>query len=238
MDTHFSNLEEFLNQEGMIVLMDKPLGWTSFDVTNKVRVHLKYSYGINKSKAGHAGTLDPLATGLLILCLGKATRKISTLQNLPKTYTGVFRLGSATPSYDRETKISETSPTDHITEPMIMEAAKAFEGDIMQEPPLYSAIKLGGKRAYKFARNKQNITIAPRPVKIHKFEITEIDGIDVHFIIECSKGTYIRSIARDFGVKLKSCAYLNELRRVKIGDHDVNDAYNINEIDKIFRKTF
>lgn len=215
--------------------MDKPLEWTSFDVANKLRAHLKYHYDIPKMKVGHAGTLDPLATGLLLVCVGIKTRSISLLQEMKKTYTGTFRLGATTPSFDAETQISEVMPWEHITQKMITQAANSFVGEIMQEPPLYSAIKLGGKRAYDMARSQKEVVLMPRPVTIYEFEITGVENQEVEFIITCSKGTYIRSVARDFGRILGSCAYLTSLRRTHIGEYNVENAFTIHNYDEAFR---
>jgi tRNA pseudouridine55 synthase len=231
-----SDLKHFLDQEGMVVPFDKPLGWTSFDVVNKVRVFLKYRYGIPKVKTGHAGTLDPLATGLLLICIGKATRSIQTLQELPKTYTGTILLGSVTPSLDAETEVSETCPTAHITHEMIYQAAAGLTGTIRQTPPLFSAIKLDGKRAYKMARNNEEIVIPDREVVIHSFNIIRIDGDTIHFEISCSKGTYIRSVARDIGRMLDSCGYLTSLQRTSIGHFHLENAKDINTLGGAFEE--
>lgn len=211
--------------------MDKPLGWTSFDVINKVRVHLKYAYRLPKIKVGHAGTLDPLATGLLLVCLGKATRQITELQELGKRYTGIIRLGETTPSFDGETEISETMPWQHITADQIHAMANQLSGPQMQIPPLYSAIKLDGQRAYKMARKQIDAEIPARPVVIQHFLITQINQQDLHFDIACSKGTYIRSLARDLGLLLGSCAYLTQLQRTNIGHYDVANAFGLEDFD-------
>lgn len=234
MDSDYNKLEEYLKETGLILPFDKPLGWTSFDVTNKVRVHLKYAHNIKKIKAGHAGTLDPLATGLLLICIGKTTKKISELQDLPKTYTGTFRLGISTPSFDGETEISERMPTDHITHEMIRASAKKFVGNIMQVPPEFSAIKIGGKRAYTLARNDLKVELKPRPVMIFDFNVISIDNQDVNFEIKCSKGTYIRSVARDIGKMLNTCATLTALRRTQIGSYNVNESFSIENLKDAF----
>lgn len=231
------SLKEYLDKTGLILSVDKPFGWTSFDVINKVRIYLKYQHGIPKAKVGHAGTLDPLATGLLLICAGKATRQITTLQDLSKTYTGTFRLGATTPSFDAETAISEELPTQHITHEMMLEAARSLTGPIMQEPPLFSAIKLDGKRAYTLARKNQDVVLASRPVHIEDFQITSVQDDMAGFSITCSKGTYIRAIARDFGRLLLSCAYLTELRRTRIGSYEVGSAISVEELDKVFSVT-
>ena len=218
-------LEDF--KEGQIILIDKPLNWTSFQVVNKIRWTICKQFGIKKIKVGHAGTLDPLASGLLILCTGKMTKQIESLQAQTKTYTGLIQLGSTTPSYDLETEIDETYPTDHIDENSVEEVTKQFKGDILQKPPLFSAIKKDGKRLYKHARKGQKIEVEARPVQIHKFESKLNDDMTVEFLIECGKGTYIRSIAHDFGQALNSGGHLIELRRTAIGDHNVDDAWSI-----------
>jgi tRNA pseudouridine55 synthase len=234
LERELSRLEEFLRQEGTILPMDKPMGWTSFDVTNKVRVHLKHREGIPKMKAGHAGTLDPLATGLLLVCIGKATKQITRLQEMPKTYTGTIQLGSTTPSFDGETEISATGPTEHITETMIREAALKLTGPLMQVPPLFSAVKLEGRRAYKMARNQEDVELPPRAVEVYSFKVTQIVDFQVHFEIECSKGTYIRAIARDLGEMLGTCAWLTSLKRTRIGAFDVSKALTIEHLEEYF----
>lgn len=209
---------------GEVILVDKPLEWTSFDVVKKLRYHLKIK------KIGHAGTLDPLATGLLILCTGKMTKQIEKFQAQEKEYTGKFAIGSTTPSYDLETEIQNEVSIDHITKDDLIEAAKKLTGEIDQIPPIFSAIKVDGKRAYKGARAGETVELKSRRVEIREFELTEIDLPYVSFRISCSKGTYIRSIARDFGEILNVGAYLAELRRTRIGEFSVNDAKTIEEL--------
>lgn len=204
-------------KEGGVILVDKPYEWTSFDVVHKLRKPVK-------AKIGHAGTLDPLATGLLICCTGKFTKKIADYQKLPKEYTGIFHLGAVTPTYDLESEPEEIKPYEHLTEEEITNATKQFTGDILQLPPIHSAIKKDGKRAYEYARAGQEIKLEPRPVQITEFEITKIDLPEVHFRVMCSTGTYIRSLAHDFGQALGCGAYLQELRRTRIGDFNVDDA--------------
>ncbi len=216
----------------MVIPIDKPLGWTSFDVTNKIRSHLRYRYNIPLMKVGHAGTLDPLATGLLLICVGKKTKAISGLQELQKTYTGTIRLGETTPSLDAETEISELKPTEHVTAEMLDEAAKNLSGRLMQVPPVFSAIKLHGKRAYKMARKDQTIDLPARPVTIYSFLITGYSDKEVCFEITCSRGTYIRAIARDLGNMLGTCAYLTSLRRIKTGSYSIEDAFSMDDFDK------
>lgn len=214
-------------QSGKVLLIDKPLHWTSFQVVNKLRWELKQAFKIKKIKVGHAGTLDPLATGLLVICTGKMTKEIDSFQAQIKEYTGTFVLGSTTPSFDLETEIDETFATNHITEALIHETTKQFIGDIEQFPPVFSAIKKDGKRLYEFARAGETVEIKPRIITISEFEITNIDNLNVDFRVVCSKGTYIRSLANDFGKALNSGAHLSALRRTKIGDFDVKNAETI-----------
>ena len=214
-------------EEGEVLLINKPLTWTSFDVINRFRFFLRKQLGIHKIKVGHAGTLDPLADGLLIVCTGRFTKRIEEFQGQEKEYTGTFRLGATTPSFDLEHEIDREYKTDHITETMIHTAAQQFTGDIMQIPPQFSAIKLDGKRAYKSARKGKEVKLDARPVNIREFEITRIALPDVDFRISCSKGTYIRSLARDFGEALNSGAHLTSLRRTRIGDFKLSDAHEL-----------
>ena len=214
--------EDFKN--GQVLLIDKPLKWTSFQAVNKLRWAIRKAFDIKKIKVGHAGTLDPLATGLLVICTGKMTKQINTFQGQEKEYTGTFVLGSTTPSYDLETEINETFPTEHITKQQIHETTKQFIGKIQQYPPVFSAIKKDGKRLYEFARKGESVEIKPREVEISEFEITEINGNNLNFRVVCSKGTYIRSLAHDFGKALSSGAHLSALRRTRIGDFKVEDG--------------
>ncbi|TXD51573.1 MULTISPECIES: tRNA pseudouridine(55) synthase TruB [unclassified Polaribacter] len=217
--------EDFKN--GQVLLIDKPLTWSSFQAVNKLRWHIKQRFKIKKIKVGHAGTLDPLATGLLIICTGKQTKEIHTYQGQIKEYTGTFTLGATTPSYDLETEIDQTFPTEHITEELLKETIKQFIGEIQQKPPIFSAIKKDGKRLYELARKGETTEILARTVTISEFEITNIDLPNVEVKIVCSKGTYIRSLAYDFGKALNSGAHLTALRRTKIGDFSVEDASSI-----------
>ncbi|MCX2718233.1 tRNA pseudouridine(55) synthase TruB [Lentiprolixibacter aurantiacus] len=212
--------DEFL--EGQVLLIDKPLEWSSFQAVNAVRWAISKRFKIKKIKVGHAGTLDPLATGLLLICTGKYTKKIAELQGLNKEYTGTITLGARTPSYDLETEISEEFPTSHIDEQLLLETAKSFVGTILQAPPVFSAVKKKGKRLYEYARQGKEVEVTAREVTIHEFEITRIEMPEIRFRVVCGKGTYIRSLAHDFGKALKSGAYLSELRRTKIGDFNVN----------------
>lgn len=217
--------EDFLS--GKLLLIDKSLHWTSFQVVNKLRWEIRRALKIKKIKVGHAGTLDPLATGLLVICTGKMTKQIDTFQGQIKEYTGTFVLGSTTPSYDLETETDNIFPTEHITDTLIHTTTSQFIGNIDQFPPVFSALKKDGKRLYEFARAGEAVDIPSRTVNISEFEITKIDGLNVHFRVVCSKGTYIRSLANDFGKALNSGAHLASLRRTKIGEFDVNDAVSI-----------
>jgi tRNA pseudouridine55 synthase len=228
-DTSLSILENV--QKGQLVLIDKPLHWTSFQVVNKMRYLLKQGLHIKKIKVGHAGTLDPLATGLLIICIGKKTKEIESFIGQKKVYTGTFTLGATTPSFDLETEIDARYKTDHIDEELIKSTARTFLGEQMQTPPIFSAKKIDGKRAYESARKGEKIKMRPNPITIFKFDITDIVGDEVHFLIESSKGTYIRSIAYDFGKKLNSGAYLSSLRRIQSGDFTIDNAISIEEYE-------
>lgn len=218
-------------KEGKVILIDKPLKWTSFQAVNKVRWLIKKEFGIKKIKVGHAGTLDPLATGLLIICSGKFTKKIDTYQAQEKEYTGTFTLGATTPSFDLETEIDQTFDISEITSEKIKNATKEFIGEIQQQPPVFSALKKDGKRLYEFARSGEAVEIPYRTVTISEFEITNIDLPNVDFRIVCSKGTYIRSLANDFGKALNNGAHLSALRRTKIGSFLVENALDINEFE-------
>jgi tRNA pseudouridine55 synthase len=223
--------------EGEILLVNKPYRWTSFDVIGSLRGLIKHLIG-KKIKIGHAGTLDPLATGLLIVCTGKATKRIEEFMNFDKEYTGTFVLGATTPSYDMEKEVNETFPTAHITPEMIREAAKGLSGDIMQIPPMFSAIKVDGKRAYESARKDKDLGLAARPVSVPEFEITRIEMPEVDFRIVCSKGTYIRALARDFGEALQSGAYLSALCRTRVGPHLLSNAHEVEELKTILRNQY
>lgn len=212
-------------QAGKVLLIDKPLTWSSFQAVNKLKYALKRKYNLPKSfKIGHAGTLDPLATGLLIVCTGKFTKRISEIQGQAKEYTGTITVGATTPSYDLETEVDQTFPTSHITEELIVETTKQFIGEIDQKPPVFSAIKKDGKRLYEHARKGEEVEISFRKVVIETFEITRVVLPEIDFRVVCSKGTYIRSLAFDFGEALGSGGYLSVLRRTKIGDFCVDDA--------------
>ena len=218
--------EEYLN--GQIILIDKPLHWTSFQAVNKLKYALINKIGLPKKfKIGHAGTLDPLATGLLLVCTGKFTKRITELQGQAKEYTGTFFIGATTPSYDLETEIDQIFTTSHIDDSLIHETVKQFLGEIDQKPPIFSAIKKDGVRLYEHARAGETIEIAARKTTIHEFEITRIALPEIDFRVVCSKGTYIRSLAFDFGKAMNSGSHLTVLRRTKIGNYDVNVATDI-----------
>ncbi|RNL93054.1 tRNA pseudouridine(55) synthase TruB [Sinomicrobium pectinilyticum] len=219
--------EDFKN--GKILLIDKPLHWSSFQAVNKVKWAIRKKYGLKKIKVGHAGTLDPLATGLLIICTGKFTKRIPELQGQVKEYTGSFTLGATTPSYDLETTTDRTFPTEHITEELISATTSQFIGDIDQVPPVFSAIKKDGKRLYEHARRGETVEIASRKIHISEFEITAINLPEVSFRVVCSKGTYIRSLAHDFGKALESGAHLSSLRRTGIGEYRADNAVSPEE---------
>ena len=214
-------------KEGQVLLIDKPLNWTSFQVVNKLRWAIRRKFDLKKIKVGHAGTLDPLATGLLVICTGKKTKSISEYQAESKEYTGRIRLGETTPSYDLETEVDKSWPVDHITPELIEEAARHFTGSIEQTPPIFSAVKQDGVRLYEKARKGEEVEIKKRMVHILAFEITSIEMPDIEFRVACSKGTYIRSLAHDFGQKLQSGAHLTELRRTRSGAFDVEQAETI-----------
>ncbi|CAM3384216.1 tRNA pseudouridine(55) synthase TruB [Zobellia roscoffensis] len=219
--------EDFLT--GQILLIDKPIGWTSFQAVNKLKWVIRSKFKLKKFKIGHAGTLDPLATGLLLICCGKFTKRIPELQGQVKEYTGTITLGATTPSYDLETEVDQTYPTEHITEALLNKTLPQFIGDIEQRPPVFSALKKDGKRLYEYAREGKDVEIKMRSVHVSTFEITEINLPNVKFRIVCSKGTYIRSLAHDLGQALQSGGHLSELRRTKIGDYNVNIAIDPNE---------
>lgn len=240
-------------QEGQIILIDKPLTWTSFDVVKKVRWLIRKEYNLKKIKVGHAGTLDPLATGLLILCTGKFTKKIDKIQVQEKEYVGVITLGANTPSFDLEKPIDIEFSTKHITEKLIKETAKSFIGKQEQIAPIHSAKKIEGKRAYEYARDGEEVKIKSNTILVKEFEVELCDapkfekvndskinqeqpykkGIHFKFRIVCSKGTYIRAIARDFGEKLNSGGHLSQLKRTSIGKYHINDAVSVNSINEL-----
>jgi tRNA pseudouridine55 synthase len=217
--------EDYKN--GQVLLIDKPLTWTSFQAVNKLRWEIRQRFKLKKIKVGHAGTLDPLATGLLIICTGNFTKKIETFQSQIKEYTGVITLGATTPSYDLESEIDAYFETSHLTDELIHQTTKQFVGEINQKPPIFSALKKDGKRLYEIARAGETVEIESRKISISAFEITKIDLPNVHFRVVCSKGTYIRSLAYDFGKALNSGGHLSELRRTKIGEFSVENAFSL-----------
>ncbi|MBI9040053.1 tRNA pseudouridine(55) synthase TruB [Lutibacter sp.] len=215
-------VEDFKN--GLVLLIDKPLEWTSFQVVNKVRWHIRQKFNLKKIKVGHAGTLDPLASGLLIICTGNFTKKIDEYQGQIKEYTGEITLGATTPSYDMETEVNETFKTEHITDAIVHKTVQQFIGEIDQKPPMFSALKRDGVRLYDMAREGKSIEIPSRKITISEFELTKIELPKVEFRVVCSKGTYIRSLAFDYGKALNSGAYLSKLRRTKIGEFNVENG--------------
>lgn len=223
-------VQDFL--DGQILLINKPLGWTSFDVVKKIKNLIRTKYSLKKLKVGHAGTLDPLASGLLIVCTGKFTKRISELQGQAKIYTGDITLGGTTPSYDLETEIDTKFETNHITENLIKETTAQFIGEIEQKPPIFSALKRGGERLYEKARRGEIFEIEARKVNVHSFYIKIIEMPKVSFEIKCSKGTYIRSIAYDFGTALNSGAHLSKLCRTAIGNYQLADALDVSDFEK------
>ncbi len=229
MTSQTDQLQESLRQ-GRVLFVDKPFRWTSFDAVNKIKSQLRYRLGMKKIRIGHAGTLDPLATGLLIICTGRATKEINRYQDLDKTYTGTFIVGHVTPSFDLETEPVEERPFAHLTETDLISAANQLSGELEQIPPLYSAKKIAGERAYHHARQGRQTSLQARNVQVKDFEITGVNLPEVAFRITCSKGTYIRAIARDFGEALGCGAYLGALRRTHIGIYSVDDAWQMDQL--------
>ena len=221
---------DFNFEQGELILVDKPYRWSSFDVVNNIRAVLRKKTGKKKFKIGHAGTLDPLATGLLILCTGLYTKRIEEFKEYDKEYTGTFTLGATTPSFDLETEVDQTYEMGSVTHDSIMEAARKFTGSFDQVPPAFSAVKVQGKRAYKFARKDIEVELKSKQVVISAFEITAIELPKVHFRIICSKGTYIRAIARDLGKELNNGAHLSALTRIRIGPYHLRDAYQVDAL--------
>lgn len=215
---------------GTLLLVNKPLEWTSFQVVNKIRHALRKALGVKKIKVGHAGTLDPLATGLLIICTGKFTKKLGDLQGLTKEYTGTVTLGGTTPSFDLESEVDAIFPTDHITETELQSTAEQFLGDSEQMPPIFSAIKVNGQPVYKKARAGKTVELKPRPIHIYEFDLTAVDMPKVDFRVLTSKGTYIRSLANDYGQALNSGGHLSKLCRTKIGEYHLDNAWKLEEL--------
>ena len=223
--------------EGHTLLINKPLRWTSFDVVKKIRNTLRSALQLKKIKVGHAGTLDPLADGLLIVCTGKFTKRINEFQAQEKEYTAEFTLGATTPSFDLETEVNETFDYNHITEDMLKTTAESLTGNILQTPPIYSAIKQDGKRLYEHARKGEDVKIKERMVHVSKFEIIKVEMPKVYVRIVCSKGTYIRSLAQTFGKNLNSGAHLSQLTRTRIGTFELSQAIDIQEFIDSFSLT-
>lgn len=224
-------------QAGEVLLVNKPLHWTSFDVVNKLRYEMKQKLGIKKIKVGHAGTLDPLADGLLIICTGKKTKEIESFMGLEKKYSGTITLGSTTPSYDLETEIDQEFPLDDLSENAIISEVENMVGSYAQYPPIFSAKKIKGKKAYDLARAGKEVKLEPKLVTIHSFDIPQIDLPQVHFEITCSKGTYIRSIAHDLGKRLNNGGHLSALRRESIGTYDLKNANSVTEWIEIIQSS-
>ena len=219
--------------EGQFLLIDKPLKWTSFDAVNFLRSFIRKIYGLKKLKVGHAGTLDPLATGLLIICTGRKTKEIDNYQGMDKVYVGRMFLGATTPSYDRETEPDQQFDISNIKSEDLENARKQFVGEIDQTPPVYSAIKIDGKRAFDYARKNAEVKIKSRKVLVHEFQLLNVELPFIDFSVTCSKGTYIRSLVDDFGKALNNGAYLTDLRRTKIGEFNVKDAYTIEDFKEM-----
>ena len=219
---------------GEIIGIDKPLGWTSFDAVKRLRGAIQRRLHVKKFKVGHAGTLDPLATGVLIVCTGRATKRIEELQSGDKEYIATVELGATTPSFDLETEIDERFPWQHVTEEMVKEALDSFKGTIMQVPPVFSAVKVDGKRAYKYARHGKEPDLKAKPVNIREIEFISLEGCRLSFRVVCGKGTYIRSMARDLGRKLNTGAHLVSLRRTRIGGVSISDCLSVDQaVEKI-----
>ena len=217
-------------REGALFLIDKPRGWTSFDVVNKLRWRIRKHLGVKKFKVGHAGTLDPMATGLLNLCVGKWTKRLQELEGLGKSYTGTIKLGATTPSYDAETEEDGTYPVDQLTLDALIAAADTLTGDIQQTPPMYSAIKVDGQPLYKRARRGETIEVKSRPVRVGRYALSNFTGTSVDFAIDCSKGTYVRTLAHDLAARAGSGGYLTALRRTRVGDYRIEDAWQLQEL--------
>jgi tRNA pseudouridine55 synthase len=219
-------------KEGEVLLFDKPYGWTSFDLVNKVRRQICKALEVKKIKVGHAGTLDPLATGLLIVCTGKATKTIDNYQAQEKEYVATLKLGTTTPSFDLETEIDATFPTNHITRALVDETLKKFIGELEQVPPAHSAVKVNGKRAYEYARNGKDPQLKPKKLIITEIEVISYADDELSLRIVCSKGTYIRGLARDIGTALNSGAHLTTLKRTRIGEYHNADSMSLDTFEK------
>lgn len=217
--------------EGEILVIEKPLRWTSYDLIRKLKSILKYQLGFKKLKIGHAGTLDPLASGLMIVCTGKATKRINEFQDATKEYIASIKLGATTPSFDLESAVDQTYPTEHITQDLIKTTLQKFIGEILQVPPIFSAVKIDGKRAYELARKGQDVELKAKPLRIDEIEILNCEIPDIKIRIVCSKGTYIRAFARDLGIALNSGAYLSGLIRTRVGEFTLENAYKIEDLE-------
>lgn len=236
MEKEIKKVEENRYTLGEVLYFNKEKTWTSFDLVNKIRYLIRKELGVKKLKIGHAGTLDPLATGVMIVCTGKSTKKIESFQYQTKEYIATLKLGSTTPSFDLETEIDATFATDHITEELLRETLKNFIGEIQQIPPKYSAVKINGKRAYEYARNGEEIEIKPKTLVIDEIELLEFHDMTAKIRVVCSKGTYIRALARDIGEALNSGAHLTNLERTRIGAITLNDCISISEFIEIINK--
>lgn len=231
----FSHVNGYNFEDGEILLFDKPYDWTSFDLVNKVRCMLKYRLRKKQIKVGHAGTLDPLATGLMIICTGKATKKIEQLSGLDKEYIATIELGAVTPTYDLESLVEQHKPYDHVSREMLEQALNGFRGPIMQMPPIFSAIKIKGEKAYELARRGEAIELKSRPIHIYQLEIMEFELPKVVLRVKCSKGTYIRSLAHDIGQAVGVGAHLTDLRRTQIGEFSLENALQIEKFERNLR---
>ena len=222
--------------EGEVLYLNKPLQWTSFDLVNKTRFMLRRALGLKKIKVGHAGTLDPLATGVMILCTGKATKQIDTYLHKDKEYIATIKLGATTPSFDKETQEDATFETSHITRELVEQTLPNFIGDIQQVPPIYSAIRVEGQHAYELARKNENVEMPARTVRIDNLELLSYEFPYIQVRVACSKGTYIRSLARDLGCAMNTGAYLTALERTKIGDVVLSDCSTIEQLQQIIEQ--
>lgn len=222
--------------EGEVLYFNKPKQWTSFDLVNKTRYMLRHAFGFRKLKVGHAGTLDPLATGVMVVCTGKATKRIDTFLHQDKEYVATIKLGATTPSFDAETEEDATYPTEHITKDLIEQTLLQFCGEIQQVPPIYSAIRVNGQRAYELARKSKDVEIQPRIVRIDRIELVQYNLPTIQIKVSCSKGTYIRSLARDLGKSLQSGAYLTDLQRTKVGSVSLQDCLTIEQFQDLVNK--
>lgn len=222
--------------EGEVLYFNKPKQWTSFDLVNKTRYTLRHAFGIKKLKVGHAGTLDPLATGVMIVCTGKATKQIDTFLHQDKEYVATLKLGATTPSFDAETEEDATFPTEHITKELVEQTLTQFCGEIQQIPPIYSAIRVNGQRAYELARKSKDVEIQPRTVRIDNIELVQYNLPTIQIKVSCSKGTYIRSLARDLGKSLQSGAYLTDLQRTKVGSVSLEECITIEQFQELVNK--